>query len=357
MVLFKLPSRYEYVGPRYEGGQGYVSIYKDTNLDRKVAVKYMKSVADAEVLRKELSALRDLSSRHVVQVYDLLFSKNSSAAALIQEYIPGDDLREYVKTSCSIEAHLKTLWQLSCGLEDIHAQSKVHRDIKPSNVKFDGERILKILDFGLVSQLPSDDETVNARGTRHYLSPELCAPPPVKVTSAMDVYAFGVTAWYLLNAGTLPKALRQDPPQSDSRVPSFSTASFAVPSLVVTMLDRTLSLDPRRRPRISDVRQVLEDYLLTGRHVLTLSEGNNKRVLGSSGATATLRVGAASLAIRYNGLSFLIESVEGEVYINNTPAQAVTCIPGSCVLTFGSSGGPVGRTFVSASISKPEVVL
>jgi len=109
----------------------------------------MKSVADAEVLRKELSALRDLSSRHVVQVYDLLFSKNSSAAALIQEYIPGDDLREYVKTSCSIEAHLKTLWQLSCGLEDIHAQSKVHRDIKPSNVKFDGERILKILDLSL----------------------------------------------------------------------------------------------------------------------------------------------------------------------------------------------------------------
>ena len=92
-------------------------------------------------------------------------------------------------------------------------ENQVHRDIKPSNIKFDGEGILKILDFGLVSQLPTDDETIDARGTRNYLAPELYDPPPIKVTPAIDVYAFGVTAWYLLGAGVLPKSLRQIPPQ------------------------------------------------------------------------------------------------------------------------------------------------
>src|SRR4051794_12668571 len=83
MMLFKLPARYVDQKQRYEGGQGYVKIYRDIDLDRLMAVKHMKSIADCGILRKELSALRDLSSRHVVQVYDLIFAKNSRAGALI----------------------------------------------------------------------------------------------------------------------------------------------------------------------------------------------------------------------------------------------------------------------------------
>ena len=166
----------------------------------------MKNVANAKVLRKEMSALCDLSSRHVARVYDLIVS-NKGRAALIQEHVPGPDLKDYITDLHTADEYFKALWQLACGLEDIHAQNQVHRDIKPSNIKFDGEGILKILDFGLVSQLPADDETVDARGTRYYLAPELYESPPIKVTPAIDVYAYGVTAWYLLGAGNLPKAL------------------------------------------------------------------------------------------------------------------------------------------------------
>ena len=105
-------------------------------------------------------------------------AKRSEAAALVQEYVPGPSLKDYIKVEHDAEECLRTLWQLSCGLSDIHSKSKVHRDVKPSNLKFDGENVLKILDFGLVSELPNDDETVNARGTRYFLAPELYGTLP-----------------------------------------------------------------------------------------------------------------------------------------------------------------------------------
>lgn len=356
MILFKLPNRYQNIGPRFEGAQGYVSVFNDTFLDRRVAIKYMKNVRRADVLMKELSALCELSSRHVAQVYDLISSKKG-AAALVQEYVPGEDLKEYIAVQHTGPEYFKTLWQLACGLEDIHDQNQVHRDIKPSNVKFDDEGILKILDFGLVSQLPSDDETINARGTRYYLAPELYAPPPVKVTPAIDVYAFGVTAWYLLNQGLLPKALRQIPPQSSAAPPSLSTAAVPAPDSINGILDRTLRVDPLRRPRMTQVREALEGHLLFGRHVLTLSAGNSKNTLNAPGATAELRSNRAFLRIEYDGLSFKIDEAQGDVFINNAPAVAGDSIPRSCVITFGLSGSDTSRTFVSANISKPEVVL
>ena len=90
---------------------------------------------------------------------------------------------------------------------------------------------------------------------------------------------------------------------------------------------------------------------------MTLSAGNNKSILNKTGATATLRANAAVLTIRYDGLSFLIDVAQGDVFINNAPAVVGEAIPRSCVVTFGLSGGTSSRTFVSANISKPEVVL
>jgi hypothetical protein len=60
---FPLPSRYELTGERIGGGQGYVYICMDKYLDRKVAVKVMKSRSDAELLKEELNAMCEIRSR------------------------------------------------------------------------------------------------------------------------------------------------------------------------------------------------------------------------------------------------------------------------------------------------------
>ena len=135
------------------GGQGYVYIYKDTFLQRAVAIKEMKHPGDAHALRDELAKIREIRSRHVVEVYDLFEAKRSDRVALVEEYVPGPTLEELAASGGgpSENEAIKILWQIASGLADIHGHGVIHRDIKPQNMKRDGEGIIKILDFGLSS--------------------------------------------------------------------------------------------------------------------------------------------------------------------------------------------------------------
>src|SRR5690349_19523461 len=110
-VTFKIPNRYEYLGPRILGGQGYVYVYKDTFLARPVAIKEMKRIGDAKVLRDELAAIGEIRSRHVIEVYDLFEAKNSDRLALVEEYVPGQTLEEIAKAAegVSVDAAIKLL--------------------------------------------------------------------------------------------------------------------------------------------------------------------------------------------------------------------------------------------------------
>src|SRR3954467_9459055 len=89
---FSLPARYEFAGERLKGGQGYVYVCRDKFLERKVAIKVMANVADNDILKHELAAMREVRSPHVAEIYDLIFAKRSGMAGLIQEYVSGDGL-------------------------------------------------------------------------------------------------------------------------------------------------------------------------------------------------------------------------------------------------------------------------
>src|SRR4051794_15664149 len=94
MTPFKLPDRYVKTNEYYSGGQGFVWIYKDLNLDRKVAVKFLKPSHKPEILLQEIASIRSVRSKHVAQIYDLQFHKQTNRPALIQEYVPGPDVMQ-----------------------------------------------------------------------------------------------------------------------------------------------------------------------------------------------------------------------------------------------------------------------
>src|SRR6266540_4127594 len=91
-----LPARYTATGTVFPGGQGDVYIYTDNSLQRIVAVKVLRDVADQDALRAELRALSAIQSKHVVQPFDLVEDTVTGRPALIQEYVPGNDLDGYV---------------------------------------------------------------------------------------------------------------------------------------------------------------------------------------------------------------------------------------------------------------------
>src|SRR6266478_3564266 len=96
---FKLPTRYVYEGPTLDGGQGAVYVCRDKYLDRKVAIKVMKGVSDATEIGKELAAIQGIRSRHVAQLYDIVKSEHGSRIGLVQEFVPGPNVKEYAKTA------------------------------------------------------------------------------------------------------------------------------------------------------------------------------------------------------------------------------------------------------------------
>jgi len=352
---FKLPPRYVYEGPTLDGGQGRVYVCRDTYLDRKVAIKVMKGVSDLTEIGKEMSAIQGVRSRHVAQIYDLVTSDHGSKVGLVQEYVPGPNVKDYAKKADVNQEYLHLLYQIACGISDIHESGKIHRDIKPSNIKLDAENIVKILDFGLASDAGPDIETNDARGTPCYIAPELYVTPPIKYTPAVDTFAFGVTARVIAESGAIPPAFRQTPPYAHP-FPGFATSPVKLPSEVVAILDLTLESDPTRRPLMSRVRQVLERRLLYGKHRAVVTYGATHE-LAVPGKSIILQTGMGSITIKYDGLRFTVEAVSGDVYVNNAPAQVGRTLPGSCVITIGAPSLGAGRTFVPFNVSHPGVVL
>lgn len=358
-VTFKIPDRYRYIGPKLVGGQGYVYKYIDLFLDREVAIKEMKYLGDADDLRNELTRISEIRSRHVVEVFDFFEAKHSNGIAIVEEYIDGKTLYKLIEEpeSPAIQNIIIILWQIACGISDIHDQGIIHRDIKPQNMKLDGDGIIKILDFGLSAHDEPDAETIGARGTPYYRSPEMYSTPPIPLTRALDVYAFGVTAWYLLNKGILPKTLRDFPPLSKTPCQSFQKAKIVLPERLTDIFDQTMISDPEKRPSMITIRDILRSQLLSGKHRLVFSNRGETIEISIKNPMANLKSGSSSLDINYNNFEFVISNVSGDIYINNRHVVDGITIPISCVLTFGDPTKGAGRTHVPMTVVVPEVVL
>jgi len=354
MTPFKLPDRYVQTDECYEGGQGVVWIYQDTDLDRKVAVKFLRPAVDREELLQEIASLRAIRSKHVAQIYDLQFHPRTKMPALIQEYVSGPDLWATAQTGVPTEEALLILYQIASGISDVHAAGKIHRDIKPTNIKRDAEGIFKLLDFGLTCDAVPQPSTRRARGTDAFRAPEMYGPSPVLLTPAIDTYAFGVTAWLIFSHGCIPDGLEAIPPQLPA--PAFSGVAPDLRPDVSRLLDATLSASPAARPVMSNVRRVIADHLLHGKHRALLSDasGAQQTLLSRPGHAVKLSAGDYFIQIGYDGLAFRIQDASPGVSINNVPCRLGAIMPESCVITISAAAT---RVFYLFDMSHPEVVL
>lgn len=352
-----IPSRYVPTGEKLSGATGDVLICQDTNLERDVAIKFIKNIQNQKILIDELNALQEIRSKNVVQIFDV-FKLDNGSIGIVQEYVSGEDLQSFINTnkiSLSKDDYLKILYQIASGINDIHKQGLIHRDIKPKNMKFDTEKILKIFDFGLARFAGKNDSTIGFTGTPGFAAPELYDSGNVSFTNTIDVYAFGVTAWKLLS-GKIPEPLLTKPPLT-KYFPSFAEVPLELPKKVIEILDLSLSEDPGSRPKISGIRDIIGKYILFGKHKALLVYGSKVKHFERVNQVVKLEIPDGSLHIKYDGLDFLVELVDGAVYINNKTVTRGEVLPNSCVITLGKLEKNKLRAFITFDISNPEVVL
>jgi tetratricopeptide (TPR) repeat protein len=149
------------------GGMGVVYAAYDPELDRKVAIKLLRSElggapagGDARTrLLREAQALARLSHPNVIGIHDVGTLEDRIFIAM--EHVDGVTLGDWLRQCSRDWREITAMFaQAARGLGAAHQAGVVHRDFKPHNVMVDGAGRARVLDFGLAraADAPPDDE-------------------------------------------------------------------------------------------------------------------------------------------------------------------------------------------------------
>lgn len=266
MKSFGESARYQVLNKLGEGGMGVVYEAYDQQQQRRVALKALRQL-DATgmyLFKREFRALSHLRHPNIVGFYelnatgqdwfltmelvdglnfleyvqadirpsehssstehyghdgtlDLTETTSTSAAALsaqtackdggineIHGVLPWVSIRQSIHQIISEKRLRDVLRQLCIALDIIHQKGLVHRDLKPSNVRVTPTGRTVLLDFGIVSELrtqQADSTEHAATGTPLFMAPEQVMGG--RISAAADYYALGVML-YLAMSGRFP---------------------------------------------------------------------------------------------------------------------------------------------------------
>jgi serine/threonine-protein kinase len=268
--------RYRIIRPHARGGLGQVSVARDEQLCREVALKEIRPErGDDPQLRRRFLAEAEITGQlqhpGVVPVY-ALEEGSDGRPYYAMRFVEGKTLAEAIA-----QYHLLPTLLAFCGLLQrfvavcqtvayAHSKGVIHRDLKPANVMVGDYGETLVVDWGLAKRLgesalgratgestgdspstgsPAESEprtlvygprgaggiTEDGQvlGTPAYMAPEVAAARVEEVGPAADVYGLGAMLYELLTdqapyrgqgAEEVMRQVRQGPPPSPSRLRS-----------------------------------------------------------------------------------------------------------------------------------------
>jgi predicted Ser/Thr protein kinase len=252
--------RYEIIDRIGRGSMGTVYSARDTNMDRRVAVKVMMAdVEDDPELRsrffREAKAAGSLLHPNIVTVFDI--GEDGGRPFIVMELLEGENLATLVAKNAELDLEVKVdlLIQLCEGLSAAHARGVCHRDVKPANLFITRDGTLKILDFG-IARIAASTLTATGLmvGTPEFMSPEQARGAEIDQRS--DLFAVGAVAYFLLTgrapfaARDLPAVLRKVESEAPAPIPEAQA-----PAALSKILNRALE------KRSADRYQLTTDLL------------------------------------------------------------------------------------------------
>jgi eukaryotic-like serine/threonine-protein kinase len=206
-----IAGKYRIDGIAGEGGMGIVYEAEHVILRQRVALKALLpgTMSSPEAIQRfsvEASAIASITSDHVVRIMDA-GSLANGAPYLVMEYLEGCDLSELLAQRGTLPAAevVDIALQALEALSHAHAAHVIHRDLKPANLfvatSASGERIIKLVDFGISKAFNSNSDDHKVAGSPLYMSPEQLMNEPIDPRA--DLWSLGVVLYELLS-GTPP---------------------------------------------------------------------------------------------------------------------------------------------------------
>lgn len=290
--------RYVVLSTLGAGGMGAVYEAFDPALERKVAIKVLRTAASAskhdpthdpgaQRLMAEARALASLSHPNIVPIYDV--GQADHEVYLAMELVSGLTLRAWSAHSRRPWMEVvETLAAAGDGLAAAHADGLMHRDFKPDNVMIGDDGRVIVLDFGLAlasadpeferasrhgpAQDSADGEFPplgrGLTGTPAYMAPEQLAGH--SLDEGCDQFSFFVALFEAVTgqrpfAGIAHEQLRS---AMKSRGPIWPRSTRAHPRWLRRVIERGLAFAPEsRHPSMACALEQLRDGLArTRRH-------------------------------------------------------------------------------------------
>jgi serine/threonine protein kinase/tetratricopeptide (TPR) repeat protein len=177
--------RFVLLEPLGAGAMGEIYAAYDERLDRKVALKLVRSgspltVKADERLLREAQTLAQVSHPNVVQIYEA--GTYNGRLFIAMELIRGKTLTTWLRDATQLPRAvrqreiLRQFIAAGRGLEAAHAAGVAHRDFKPDNVLVGDDGRVRVVDFGLARALVDPPEPPEPAATLVDPAPGADAP-------------------------------------------------------------------------------------------------------------------------------------------------------------------------------------
>jgi non-specific serine/threonine protein kinase len=302
------------------GGMGVVYEAEDSQLGRRVAVKFLsdemeRDPATLERFQREARAASSLNHPGICTVHAI--EEHDRRHFIVMELLEGETIEQRMGSRpLEVGEVLDLGIQIADALESAHSKGIVHRDLKPGNLKVNERGQLKILDFGLAkfgaasgaadrADPPSQADTMHKAepltitgavlGTVNYMSPEQARGQLTDPRT--DLFSLGAVL-YQMASGQLPfpgdtqpvvfEAILNRPPRPLSEI------NPKMPDELGRILEKALEKD--RNLRYQTATELKTDLLRLKRD---LESGRRSRAELSDSKGSADRASEKSIAVLY----------------------------------------------------------
>ena len=176
-----------------EGGMGVVYAAIQKALDRKVAIKAIKSGVEVSFDAKkkfyyEARITGDLDHPNIVPIHEI-GTQDDGTLFYSMKMVDGKPWQDAIGSRTRDE-NIEIFMKVCDAVAFAHSRNVIHRDLKPENVMIGAFGEVLVMDWGLAIQLPAK-HSFSMSGTPAYMSPEMARHIVPKIGKASDIYILG----------------------------------------------------------------------------------------------------------------------------------------------------------------------
>ena len=309
-TLTPTADRFKWEGELGRGAMGLVTLARDVDLDREVAVKRLIGgmKVDPASLTQFLGEARltgSLEHPNIVPVYELGRMEDGqpffvmrrlrgrTLARILDRLGEGDAA---VAGQFSRTRLLTIFLQICSAVEFAHAQGVIHRDLKPANVVVGDFGEVQLIDWGIAERVGDVDAPVEggpmvAAGTPGWIAPELLqGVEGAVVPRRTDVFGLGAILFQMLSLepparGVDTEELLLGAVVLDSPRPSERAASRRIPPELDEICMAAMRRDPTERtPSAASLARQVEEFLEGAREAQRLAREAEEAVVRARSA-------------------------------------------------------------------------